>query len=582
MTAHYLADTDALGLGRPTHEPLASETIAEIVAVDRARSSSAGHAYEAGGDVLLPRALAIPATATLSHRRVDEMDQGEGVEGAERKRDPLDFALWKAHKPGEDTAWESPWGPGRPGWHIECSAMAEALLGVDFEIHGGGSDLIFPHHENEAAQTRPRPRAPLARLWMHNGMIQLDRREDGQIGRQHRAAARGARRVRPRRADHVPRLRPLPPADRVREERSRDAARARRAHPRGGPRRLAPGPVAAPMVRAAARAVLRRAGRRLQHAAGARGAVRPGSARPTERRPPGSATTTCARCSTSCSALENLLEAGARLTPARPPTLLAERERRARAARLRRGRRLRDELRALGWEVRDGPTGRSCLAASCAVIVYGRNPVREALRGRARASARDVWATPGRAARAMAGASGVRACARRAEEIEARCGSAGHQGVCAEVGAYRYADADELLREPDAADRRARPGPGPAEPRRDLPHGRVRRGGRRRAPRAPRGRGDAGRLQGVGRRRRAPARRARAQPRRLPGRPSAPAAGATGASADGTRRLRRSPTTAAASCSCSAPRARACDLGSPPRATSSSRCRCAAGSSRST
>ncbi len=101
------------------------------------------------------------------------MDQGEGVEGAELKRDPLDFALWKAHKPGEDTVWDSPWGQGRPGWHIECSAMAESILGVDFEIHGGGSDLVFPHHENEQAQTRAARGEPLARLWVHNGMVRL-------------------------------------------------------------------------------------------------------------------------------------------------------------------------------------------------------------------------------------------------------------------------------------------------------------------------------------------------------------------------------------------------------------------------
>jgi cysteinyl-tRNA synthetase len=115
-----------------------------------------------------------PSYGELSHRNLDDLDQGEGVQGADLKRDPLDFALWKAAKEGEDTSWESPWGPGRPGWHIECSAMAEELLGVDFEIHGGGSDLIFPHHENEAAQTRAARGAPLARLWMHNGMVRLD------------------------------------------------------------------------------------------------------------------------------------------------------------------------------------------------------------------------------------------------------------------------------------------------------------------------------------------------------------------------------------------------------------------------
>jgi cysteinyl-tRNA synthetase len=101
------------------------------------------------------------------------MDQGEGVEGADLKEDPLDFALWKAHKEGEDTAWDSPWGRGRPGWHIECSAMAEELLGVGFEIHGGGSDLVFPHHENEAAQTRMARGAELAQIWMHNGMLEM-------------------------------------------------------------------------------------------------------------------------------------------------------------------------------------------------------------------------------------------------------------------------------------------------------------------------------------------------------------------------------------------------------------------------
>jgi cysteinyl-tRNA synthetase len=101
------------------------------------------------------------------------MDQGEGVEGTDRKADPLDFALWKAQKEGEDTAWDAPWGRGRPGWHIECSAMAEEILGVDFEIHGGGTDLIFPHHENEAAQTRLGRGAELARIWMHNGMLEM-------------------------------------------------------------------------------------------------------------------------------------------------------------------------------------------------------------------------------------------------------------------------------------------------------------------------------------------------------------------------------------------------------------------------
>ena len=171
MTGLYVADTDGLGLGRPDHEPLASESMPAIIELIEDLVAS-GHAYEAAGDVYFS-VSAYPQYGELSHQRLDQMDQGEGVEGAERKRDPLDFALWKAHKPGEDTMWDSPWGPGRPGWHIECSAMAESLLGLDFEIHGGGSDLVFPHHENEAAQTQAARAQPLARLWVHNGMVRL-------------------------------------------------------------------------------------------------------------------------------------------------------------------------------------------------------------------------------------------------------------------------------------------------------------------------------------------------------------------------------------------------------------------------
>jgi cysteinyl-tRNA synthetase len=175
MTERYRADTDALGLGRPDHEPLASETIGPIVdhiqtLVDR------DHAYAVDGDVYF-RVRSDPGYGTLSHRQLENMDQGEAVaeadDLAERKEDPLDFALWKAHKPGEDTSWPAPWGVGRPGWHIECSAMAEQFLGVGFDIHGGGSDLVFPHHENEAAQTRAARGEELTKLWMHNGMIQF-------------------------------------------------------------------------------------------------------------------------------------------------------------------------------------------------------------------------------------------------------------------------------------------------------------------------------------------------------------------------------------------------------------------------
>ena len=169
MTRRYLEDTDALGLGRPDAEPLATETIAEIVTLIEALIAT-GHAYESGGDVYF-RVRSFEDYGRLSNRDPEEMDQGEEAGTAQLKEDPLDFALWKARKPDEDAAWPSPWGEGRPGWHIECSAMAEKLLGADFEIHGGGSDLVFPHHENEIAQTESARGLPLARIWMHNGMV---------------------------------------------------------------------------------------------------------------------------------------------------------------------------------------------------------------------------------------------------------------------------------------------------------------------------------------------------------------------------------------------------------------------------
>jgi len=171
MTSAYLEDTDRLGLGRPDAEPLATGTIAGIVGLIGELVES-GHAYESGGDVYF-RVRSFEGYGRLSNRRTEDMDQGEEAGSASLKEDALDFALWKAHKPGEDTSWDSPWGPGRPGWHIECSAMAEAELGASFAIHGGGSDLVFPHHENEIAQSEAAGR-PFARIWMHNGMVETD------------------------------------------------------------------------------------------------------------------------------------------------------------------------------------------------------------------------------------------------------------------------------------------------------------------------------------------------------------------------------------------------------------------------
>jgi cysteinyl-tRNA synthetase len=166
-TRWYLQDTGDLGLGMPDEMPLATESISEIVALIE-ELVEGGHAYSVEGDVYF-RVASFPEYGRLSGQRPDQMEEQEPNP---LKEDPRDFALWKSTKPGEDTSWESPWGRGRPGWHIECSAMAEMTLGREFWIHGGGLDLVFPHHENEIAQSRAVGR-PSARIWMHNGMLEL-------------------------------------------------------------------------------------------------------------------------------------------------------------------------------------------------------------------------------------------------------------------------------------------------------------------------------------------------------------------------------------------------------------------------
>jgi len=163
----YVDDTERLGLGRPDHEPKATETIPEIVALieELVRGE---YAYEAGGDVYF-RVSRFPEYGRLSGQRPEQLEDDDP---SPLKEDPRDFALWKATKEGEDTSWDSPWGRGRPGWHIECSAMAEKFLGPSFEIHLGGLDLVFPHHENERAQSQAAGRE-FARIWMHNGMLEF-------------------------------------------------------------------------------------------------------------------------------------------------------------------------------------------------------------------------------------------------------------------------------------------------------------------------------------------------------------------------------------------------------------------------
>jgi cysteinyl-tRNA synthetase len=165
--AWYLEDTGDLGLGMPDEMPLATESIPEIVALIEELVAS-GHAYAVDGDVYF-RVGRFAEYGRLSGQRPDRVEEQEPNP---LKEDPRDFALWKANKEGEDTWWESPWGRGRPGWHIECSAMAEKALGREFWIHGGGLDLVFPHHENEIAQSQAVGR-PFARIWMHNGMLEL-------------------------------------------------------------------------------------------------------------------------------------------------------------------------------------------------------------------------------------------------------------------------------------------------------------------------------------------------------------------------------------------------------------------------
>ncbi len=161
----YIEDTDGLGLGRPDVEPTAVETVPDQIAMIE-ELIERGFAYESEGDVYF-RVTRYPEYGSLSGQRLDQVEEQEPNP---RKEDPRDFALWKANKPGEDTSWESPWGRGRPGWHIECSVMSEKHLGPEFEIHGGGLDLVFPHHENEIAQSRALGH-PFAQLWMHNGML---------------------------------------------------------------------------------------------------------------------------------------------------------------------------------------------------------------------------------------------------------------------------------------------------------------------------------------------------------------------------------------------------------------------------
>ena len=239
MTALYRADTDRLALGRPDSEPLATETLAEIIALIEALIEG-GHAYASQGDVYFS-VRSFQEYGKLSNRRLEDLDpqdQGEPEGEQALKRDPLDFALWKAHKPGEDTAWESPWGRGRPGWHIECSAMAEKVLGPGLR---GARRRVRPRVP--APRERDRPdrggarRAARAHLdaQRHDP---LRRGEDGEVGGKRRDARRRARPPRARRADRVLPRGPLPAAagllGRAHGGRGPGAAAADRVRPAAG------------------------------------------------------------------------------------------------------------------------------------------------------------------------------------------------------------------------------------------------------------------------------------------------------------------------------------------------------------
>jgi cysteinyl-tRNA synthetase len=175
MIAEMYRDFDALGVERPTHDPRATDYVPQMLDLVR-KLQEQGLAYRsASGDVNFA-VRKFPGYGKLSGKTLDELQAGERVAVDGDKRDPLDFVLWKSAKPTEPEGarWDSPFGLGRPGWHLECSAMSCALLGQSFDIHGGGADLLFPHHENEIAQSEGAGGAPLARVWMHNGFVNID------------------------------------------------------------------------------------------------------------------------------------------------------------------------------------------------------------------------------------------------------------------------------------------------------------------------------------------------------------------------------------------------------------------------
>ena len=168
----YFVDAEGLGIKKATHHPRATENIDAIISIVKTLIDK-GYAYERDGDVYY-KTKSFKEYGKLSHQPLDELEAGARIDVDERKEDPMDFALWKAQKEDGEIAWDSPWGKGRPGWHIECSAMANRFLGETIDIHSGGRDLIFPHHENEIAQSEAANGKPFANYWLHNGYINVD------------------------------------------------------------------------------------------------------------------------------------------------------------------------------------------------------------------------------------------------------------------------------------------------------------------------------------------------------------------------------------------------------------------------
>ena len=417
-TEWYLEDTSGLGLGRPDFEPRATGTIPEQVAMIE-QLIDAGFAYEVDGDVYY-RVSRFPEYGRLSGQRPDKVEEQEPNP---RKEDPRDFALWKANKPGEDTSWDSPWGKGRPGWHIECSAMSEKHLGTEFEVHGGGLDLVFPHHENELAQSRALGHR-FAKIWMHNGLLRLRRRGDAQVAREHRSRSRTrSRRGGGRRCSSS--MRPATGASRStsRTRRSGRRRRGQRASATSFARRREPAPEGSWERFAAAldddfntpealavmhewrdHDLLRRA---LEifgleslaelpeaPAGGGRARARAG--------------------------------AGPRRAPLRRRRRAAQGDRGGRLDRSRLGRRVPARPQVVTREQ-----------------VYGRRPVREALRGRR--AVLELWATErALAAEPWLRENGKRVHVKQERELSEAADTRDHQGVLAWVEPYKYADAHEL------------------------------------------------------------------------------------------------------------------------------------------